>query len=1065
MMRFSLLTCLFGFFLFIGVAWGLDLPSSFDLRNIDGHSYIGPIRDQGACGSCYSFGALAAAESTWNRTHGRYDDQAIDLSEAFIVWSLSPLYDGFDGCGGANYDYEELTALTEYGVPLESVFPYVTADPGPDVHWDAARNSFLDWYRIPPNDIETTKRILYRIGAIDAAVLVDNAFAAYSGDIFENTNSTVRDTVPYYTATNHAIALVGWNDESADGGMGSWILRNSWGSEWGNGGYMNIRYTSAAVNLEGTYLITTPWEGANLAVENNQNLIAVPWIAGGTINAHGIDLWGSAAGSVLNRGTIAAESRGVDELATARGIYLWGGPAGQVINEGGIEGVASSDNQQAIAYAVCQQGGLLDNSGSMTALATAESDQAMAFGIWAANGGNPLEIHNSGEITARVWDSQRNIAYGVWGDSRKSVSIINSGTINAYAAHYAIGVLLSGGPALLSNSGVIEAKASYDDPDLEAGMSIGVRSLEEAVILNSGTISGAIASVYASGNTELILDTGSNLIGSVFLSGTSDLVGLLGTGSEETRFIGAENLMMMGEDWSLSGDSAFDSIQVMFGRLGVDGALAGQTTVLGGGILGGNGSLTGDVNSRGRVAPGASVGHLTIDGDFTQAADGTLEIEIGDGVADRLTVTGTAALAGTLLLLPDSYATGGSYTFLEAGSVIGGFNTLAGAAILSFDLQSAADSLSLEVTRNSYASLANSHNRDLAAVLDSERAAAESDFADLLDSLDLALSRDALNANLESLTPRIHGAASVLVLDEAQARLADLGRHLRQVDADAKPGTWTGWLELLGRDAGYRRDGAYDALQADLYGLMLGVERTAGGLTLGAAVAMAENRYEARHSRDDGESDSQQGYIYAAWRESGISGWHLNAVLGGGLVQLDADRSIPFASRTAKSDHDGTLYGAAIGGGYRLNLGNWILDPTAGLSFVHLREESFREKGADSADLKVGTRHNDSLRSLVGMRLSRPVDLSRWRLLPELRAEWRHEFDRQTEDLSATLAGGGGRFDTPGRDLASDNLLLGVSLGARLSERLQVGLGYNCDLQSSGGATSHALKLDIAANF
>lgn len=166
---------------------------------------------------------------------------------------------------------------------------------------------------------------------------------------------------------------------------------------------------------------------------------------------------------------------------------------------------------------------------------------------------------------------------------------------------------------------------------------------------------------------------------------------------------------------------------------------------------------------------------------------------------------------------------------IPAKTLIGSFDTLAGAAILSFNLQSAADSLSLEVTRNSYANLASSHNQGLSSVLDSERAAAEGDFA-------------------------------------------DLGRHLRQVDADAKPGTWTGWLELLGRDAGYRRDGAYDALQADLYGLMLGVERTAAGLTLGAAVAVAENRYESRHSGDDGESDSQQGYLYAAWRESSISG-------------------------------------------------------------------------------------------------------------------------------------------------------------------------------------------------
>lgn len=64
-MKFRLLTCLFAILLCSDIAWGFELPFSFDLRNIDGLSYIGPVREQGACGSCYSFAALAA--SSWPR--------------------------------------------------------------------------------------------------------------------------------------------------------------------------------------------------------------------------------------------------------------------------------------------------------------------------------------------------------------------------------------------------------------------------------------------------------------------------------------------------------------------------------------------------------------------------------------------------------------------------------------------------------------------------------------------------------------------------------------------------------------------------------------------------------------------------------------------------------------------------------------------------------------------------------------------------------------------------------------------------------------------------------------
>ena len=92
------------------------LPSSFDWRSYNGHYYIGPILDQGDCGSCYAFGAAAAAEGTYNWANGLYDGSCIDFSEAFIAFCLSDHYSAhFDGCDGADYDYKELEALVSPG--------------------------------------------------------------------------------------------------------------------------------------------------------------------------------------------------------------------------------------------------------------------------------------------------------------------------------------------------------------------------------------------------------------------------------------------------------------------------------------------------------------------------------------------------------------------------------------------------------------------------------------------------------------------------------------------------------------------------------------------------------------------------------------------------------------------------------------------------------------------------------------------------------------------------------------------------------------------------------------
>jgi uncharacterized repeat protein (TIGR02543 family) len=254
---------------------GRSLVTAFDWRNKDGHAYIGAVRDQGSCGACYAFGAAAAAEGTYNVAADKYDSQCVDFSESFIAWCLGkygPYSTHFSGCDGADYDYQELEALTNEGITTESNFPYTATDPGSCTHWSDPVEIFTSWGRIPSNDVETIKNALLTYGVLDVAVMVTSGFNSYSGGIFHDTLTTCPDGA--YTATNHAVALVGWGNDPAYGDY--WILRNSWGSSWGEGGYMRIAVRSARVACAATYLKYGTYPEYGVTYDGNGNTGGTP---------------------------------------------------------------------------------------------------------------------------------------------------------------------------------------------------------------------------------------------------------------------------------------------------------------------------------------------------------------------------------------------------------------------------------------------------------------------------------------------------------------------------------------------------------------------------------------------------------------------------------------------------------------------------------------------------------------------------------------------------------------------------------------------------------------------
>ena len=295
------------------------LPSAYDLRNIAGHTTIGPIRNQGSCGSCYAFAAAACAEGTYNKATGRTDAQCVDFSESFIAWCLgrmSAYYPHFYGCDGADYDYQELQALCDVGICTEASFPYRETDPGSCTHWSDPVVRFQNWYRIPCGDVEAIKTAIMTYGVVDAAVWVTHEFEAYDGGVYEDENTSCSSNPCYYTPTNHAIALVGWDD---NGGDGYFILRNSWGTTWGEGGYMRISYHAARVACEACYMVygepasltlTSP-DGGETWRQGEQK--AITWTASG--------LTGNLVIELLQNGVL----KGVvaSSVPAASGSWTW----------------------------------------------------------------------------------------------------------------------------------------------------------------------------------------------------------------------------------------------------------------------------------------------------------------------------------------------------------------------------------------------------------------------------------------------------------------------------------------------------------------------------------------------------------------------------------------------------------------------------------------------------------------------------------------------------------------------------------------------------------------------
>ncbi|KAH7646660.1 ale o 1 allergen [Dermatophagoides farinae] len=201
-----------------------SLPDEIDWTK---RGVVTPVKDQGRCGSCWAFSAVASIESQ----HALKTGKLIELSEQNLVDCSRP--EGNHGCEGGYMDNGFKMVIKNHGIDTEKSYPYKGMDEkcrqqeknktiGATIH------SYVD---VKYGDEHALQSAVAKIGPISVAIDADSLFFMfYTSGIYNNENCSSD-----FKHLDHGVAVVGYGELN---GIKYWKVKNSWGTNWGIDGYV-----------------------------------------------------------------------------------------------------------------------------------------------------------------------------------------------------------------------------------------------------------------------------------------------------------------------------------------------------------------------------------------------------------------------------------------------------------------------------------------------------------------------------------------------------------------------------------------------------------------------------------------------------------------------------------------------------------------------------------------------------------------------------------------------------------------------------------------------------------
>lgn len=689
-----------------------------------------------------------------------------------------------------------------------------------------------------------------------------------------------------------------------------------------------------------------------------------------------------------------------------------------------------------------------------------------AANIRGALANNGLVIFNQGSAGTFAGDISGNGSLTKDGDGNLTLSGVNSSTGPTLIR--AGTLTLAGGNAIGDNALVV----------IDSGAALAVAESETIGSLAGG----AGASVMIAGGQ--VLTTGNNWAST--FSGT-----ISGEGGIRQNFAGTT---------TFTGVSAYSgATEVANGTLIVNGSIVSSSgvTVAPGATLGGSGQLP-STRVLGAISPGNSPGTLTVSGNLTLTASSLYIAEVQGNVSDRIDVTGSASLAGTLRIVPlgGRYSFNSPYTLLSAtGGASGEFGAIDTAGSFGFGITTAVaytgTDVVLTLAPRKIATPGDPANAFAVTSAIDDVVARGADASALFGLYDLP--QAAIQSAANQLSGEIHTGVSALAsraTGQFLGTMLDGGLAGRLQQAGPAPEATTFSSRLGKGDDVPAKSGVLDAPRFSLWGATSGSSgRTDGSAAIGSArrslddahlavgadfrigtasvAGIAVSGGKGRASLPGGtgkiESDVFQAGLYGATRLGVV-----NLAAAGGFARLDNDitRAVPLLGNALASSYASTAWSGRFQASAAVASWNgFTVSPLAALQAVHVLSPAFREQagvGGNAAALEVDKRSGLTSRSELGAQIDMQTQLAGVPVTGFIKAAWAHYFERDAL-LTATLAVlPGATFTANGAKPARNGALLAAGADAKLSERVSLGVRLESELSANARSLGGTAQLRVS---
>ena len=505
-------------------------------------------------------------------------------------------------------------------------------------------------------------------------------------------------------------------------------------------------------------------------------------------------------------------------------------------------------------------------------------------------------------------------------------------------------------------------------------------------------------------------------------------------------------------------------------------------------VLGGNGiyELTpaqqGRFTNHGTLSPGNSIGHISINGDYTQSQTGKLLMEVDDqGQHDTLTVTGIADVNGQLQVQPRPgwYASDwrvNSTDMLRFGqNNTGQLMVDATAFSPSLQLQAASTGpqqwqFTLQRPDSAYSQYAvDSNSRHVGLALSKIASSAPAPMQNLIKTLDFSeINGATIKKALPQLSPQTHSMMLSHGLKQEQrysgALLNSQFVNTQDMNRDKRI-----FILPMGSDGSQNKHHNQLAYDVSSIGVLFGAETELGSTpwSVGFHAALSNAELDSKAYSVKGKSQSYGIGVHGRYAVEDNQGMWMNGLARIAYSEDEVKRNIHFGDYTAQhtSNRSGWNGVLATQGGYRFALNeNLGVGPMASLNYAHLQRSADTENGNESSRLHLDDTSVNSLQTGVGVEAvwNKPIS-ENTHIKTDASVSWKRELlDTNVSQKALFAAAPSVSFDSENRISNRNAFNLQAGSQYQVNSQFELGARISNDWYSNGG---HDLSGNVSVNW